>query len=224
MKQPSNKEVVKRLYNEYKEQYLNEIYDTPLKYDKESNTKYIVYDKEGNELAYFLFRFMYDLDKSPVNYKKYKLDRYWDVSWYWVDNLHKEHKNAQNFIRVTSTAFKIVDDFITSSGFPLLLGFGGLTKQHETIYSDDRFIERWKVLFGERYKIKYQNDKLWIINKTITVDETKISKIAEIYELSNSEAYRKELFPTKRDVKGISRHDMIKEQIKRIILKQLYFK
>ena len=111
MKQPSNKETVKRLYNEYKEQYLNEIYDTPLKYNKESNTKYIIYDKEGNELSYFLFRFMYDIDKSPVDYKKYKLDRYWNVSWYWIDGLFKEQKNAQNFIRVTSTAFKIVDDF-----------------------------------------------------------------------------------------------------------------
>jgi hypothetical protein len=221
---PSNKEVVKRLYNEYKEQYLNEIYDTPLKYNKESNTKYVVYDKEGNELAYFLFRFMYNIDKSPVDYKKYKLDRYWNVDWYWVNNISKEEKNAKNFIRITSTAFKVVEDFITSNNFPLLIGFGGLTDSHDRIYSDNRFIERWQILFGERYKVEYQNDKLWIINKTITVDEIKISRIAEIYEMSSSEAYRKELFPTKRDVKGISRHNMIKEQIKRIILKRIYFK
>jgi hypothetical protein len=224
MKQPNNKEVVKRLYNEYKEQYLNEIYDTPLKYNKESNTKYIVYDKEGNELAYFLFRFMYNIDKSPVDYKKYKLDRYWNVDWYWIDKLPKEYKTTQNFIRITSTAFKVVDDFIISNNFPLLIGFGGLTDSHDRIYSDERFIERWQVLFGERYKVKYQNDKLWIINKTITVDEIRISKIAEIYEMSSSEVYRKELFPNKRDVKGISRHNMIKEQIKRIILKRIYLK
>ena len=224
MKQPSNKETIKRLYNEYKEQYLNEIYNTPLEFKKDSNIKYIVYDKDGNELAYFLFRFMYNINDSPVDYKKYKLDRYWNVDWYWVDNLSKDQKTVQNFIRITSTAFKIVEDFITSNGFPLLLGFGGLTDSHNRIYSDERFIERWQILFGERYKIKYQNDKLWIINKTLTVDETKISKIAEIYKLSNSEAYRKELFPTKRDVKGISRHNMIKEQIKRIILKKIYFK
>ena len=224
MKQPSNKETVKRLYNEYKEQYLNEIYDTPLKYNKESNTKYIIYDKEGNELSYFLFRFMYDIDKSPVDYKKYKLDRYWNVSWYWIDGLFKEQKNAQNFIRVTSTAFKIVYDFIISNNFPMLVGFGGLTGKHDKIYSDERFIERWQILFGERYKVRWQNDKLWIVNKTITVDEIRISKIAEIYEMSSSEAYRKELFPNKRDVKGISRHNMIKEQIKRIILKKIYLK
>lgn len=219
----SNKEVVKRLYKEYKEQYLNEIYDTPLKYNKDSNTKYIVYDKDGNELAYFLFRFMYNINDSPVDYKKYKLDRYWNVDWYWVDGLSKEYKTAQNFIRITSTAFKIVDNFITSNNFPLLIGFGGLTDTHDRIYSDKRFIERWQILFGERYEVKYQNDKLWIINKTITVDEIKIAKISEVYEISSSEAYRKELFPTKRDVKGISRHNMIKEQIKRIILKKMYF-
>lgn len=224
MKQPSNKEIIKRLYNEYKEQYLNEMYDTPLEFKKDSNTKYIVYNKDGNELTYFLFTFMYNVDKFPVDYKKHKLDRYWDISWYWVDKLPKEQKNAQNFIRVTSTAFKIVNDFIISNNFPLLLGFGGLTTQHERIYSDKSFIDKWRILFGEKYKIEYQNDKLWIINKIITVDEIKISKIAEIYEISSSEAYRKELFPTKRDVKGISRHNMVKEQIKRIILKRMYFK
>jgi hypothetical protein len=221
---PNNKEIIKRLYNEYKEQYLNEIYDTPLEFKKDSNIKYIVYDKEGNELAYFLFKFMYNIDNSPINYKKYKLDRYWNIDWYWIDKLPKEQKNAQNFIRVTSTAFKVVDNFITSNNFPLLLGFGGLTETHDRIYSDKRFIERWQILFGERYKVEYKNDKLWIINKTITIDEIKISKIAEIYEISSSEAYRKELFPTKRDVKGISRHNMIKEQIKRIILKRMYLK
>jgi hypothetical protein len=224
MKQPSNKETIKRLYNEYKEQYLNEIYDTPLEFKKDSNTKYIVYDKDGNELAYFLFKFMYNINQSPVDYKKYKLDRYWNIDWYWIDRLPKEQKNAQNFIKVTSTAFKIVDDFIISNNFPLLLGFGGLTETHDRIYSDERFIERWRILFGERYKVKYHNDKLWIINKIITIDENKISRIAEIYEKSNSEAYRKELFPTKRDVKGISRHYMIKEQIKRIILKRMYLR
>jgi hypothetical protein len=72
---PNNTETVKHLYNEYKEQYLNEIYDTPLEFKKDSNTRYTVYDKEGNELAYFLFMFMYNIDKSPVDYKKYKLDR-----------------------------------------------------------------------------------------------------------------------------------------------------
>jgi hypothetical protein len=224
MKQPSNKETVKRLYNEYKEQFLNEIYDTPLEFKKDSNTKYIVYDKEENELAYFLFKFMYNINDSPIDYKKYKLDRYWNVDWYWIDKLPKEQKTAQNFIKVTSTAFKIVDDFIISNNFPLLLGFGGLTESHDRIYSNKNFIERWQILFGEKYKVKYHNDKLWIINKIITVDENKISRIAEIYKKSNSEAYRKELFPTKRDVKGISRHDMIKEQIKRIILKCMYLR
>jgi hypothetical protein len=221
---PNNKETVKHLYNEYKEQYLNEIYDTPLGFKKESNSKYIIYDKQGNELAYFLFRFMYDINKSPIDYKKYKLDRYWDVSWYWINDLSKEYKTAQNFIRVTSTSFKIVDDFITSNNYPMLIGFGGLTDKHENIYSDENFIKRWKVLFGERYKVKYQNNKLWIMNKIIQIDENRMYKISEIYETSISESIRLNYFPTKRDVKGIARHDMIKEQIKRIILKQIYLR
>jgi hypothetical protein len=66
----SNKETIKQLYQEYSKLYLNELYDKPLLFDKQDNTKYIVYDKDGNELAYFLFSFMYDIDNSPVDYKK----------------------------------------------------------------------------------------------------------------------------------------------------------
>jgi hypothetical protein len=224
MKLPSNKETIKTLYKEYKQNFVNELYDTPLKYNKVSNTKYIVYDKNNNPLAYFVFRLMYDVDKSPTEYKKYKLDKYWDISWYWDDKLDKQEKNAANFIKVTSTSFKIVNDFIIYNNYPLLLGFGGLTSKHDNIYSNEQFIDRWQALFSEKYKVKYQNDKVWIINKIILSDETKISRIAEAYNISSSEAYEKEYFPTKRNVKGISRHNIIKEQIKRIILKRIYLK
>ena len=81
---PSNKETIKRLYQEYKESYLNELYDTPLVFKKDDNTRYTVCNESGEELAYFLFRFMYNIEDSPVDYKKYRLDKYWNVSWYWL--------------------------------------------------------------------------------------------------------------------------------------------
>jgi hypothetical protein len=222
----NNKELIKKLYEEYKKEYLNEIYDIPLESKKESPTKYLVY-KDNKEIAYFLFTFKYDINNSPVDYKRYKLDRYWSVDWYWSKDTPKEDKNAKNFIRVTSTAFKIVDDFIRNYNYPPLLGFGGLTEQHERIYSDESFIDRWKILLGERYCTEWdpKNDKVWIINKNFyKTDEIKIYEASRVFEKPPSEIYMQQKFPVKNKLKGISRHNLIKEQIRRIILKQIYLK
>jgi hypothetical protein len=220
-----NKNVVKKLYEDYKIQYLNELYDSPLNYMKESNMKYVVYSDDKNPLAYFVFSFMYNINDSPVDYKKYKLDKYWDVSWYWAQELPKEEKNTKNFIKVTSTAFKIVNDFIRDKNYPLLLGFGGLTEKHENIYSDRTFIDRWKILLGERYYAEWKNDKLWVINKIIhNIDEAKIYKASQAFEKSTSLIFQEEKFPNKNKHKGIYKVNLIKEQIKRVILKQIYLK
>ena len=219
-----NKTLIKKLYEEYKSQYLNELYDTPLQFEEELNNKYIVYNNK-QQLAYFTFSFMYNINDSPIDYKKYKIDKYWDISWYWDPEISKEEKNAKNFIKVTSTAFKIVDDFIRNKNYPLILGFGGLTKKHENIYSDEKFIDRWKILLGERYYVEWKNDKLWIINKIIhKIDESKIHKASQVFEKSPSLIFQEEKFPIKNKLKGISKANFIKEQIKRVILKQIYLK
>jgi hypothetical protein len=172
-----------------------------------------------------LFSFKYDINNSPVDYKKYKLDRYWDVNWYWVDKLPKEYKTTQNFIRVTSTAFKIVDDFIQSNNYPALLGFGGLSESHENIYSNKLFVDRWQNLFSERYYVEWKNDKMWIINKNFyKTDEIRLIRHSEFKKKPVSEIYKQLKFPTKNNVTGITKHNLIKEQIKRIILKKIYIK
>lgn len=217
-----SKETIKKLYEEYKKQFLDELYDTPLKYSKDSNIKYVVYSKEGNELAYFLFRIMYNVDDSPINYRKYKVDRYWDVSWFWKEGLDSSEKTPANFIRLTSTSFKVVNDFIESNNYPLLLGFAGLTEAHDRIYSN---IDRLKILFGEKYYVEFKNDKIWIINKILKdIDEHKIISLSELKNLPPSEISRRIKYPLKKENKGITRHNIVKEQIKRIILKQIYLK
>jgi hypothetical protein len=221
-----NKELIKKLYQEYKQNYLNELYDNPLQFKKDNNTKYVVYSND-KELAYFLFTFRYDINNSPIDYKKYKLDKYWDVSWYWVDSLPKIEKNSNNFIKVTSTSFKIIDDFIRNNNYPPLLGFGGLTEQHERIYSNQLFLDRWKFLLGERYYTEWdsQNDKVWIINKNFyKIDEIKIYKASQVFKKSPSLIFQEEKYPIKNKLKGINYHNLIKEQIKRVILKQIYLK
>jgi hypothetical protein len=222
MNHPNNKETIKLLYKEYKEQFINELYDTPLEF-KKNNNSYTVYKENGDELAFFTFRFEYNIDNSPIDYKKYKLNKYWDINWYWSSNVKEEEKNTKNFIKVTSTAFKVVDDFIINNNYPALLGFGGLTEKHEQIYSNQSFIDRWKILFGEKYYVEWKNNKLWIINKNFyQIDELRLIKHSQFQEKPISEIYRMLLYPNKNNVKGISRHNLIKEQIKRIILKKIY--
>jgi hypothetical protein len=222
MNHPNNKETVKRLYKEYKEQFINELYDTPLEF-KKNNNSYTIYKENGDELAFFTFRFEYNIDNSPIDYKKYKLNKYWDINWYWSSNVKEKEKNTKNFIKVTSTAFKVVDDFIRNNNYPALLGFGGLTEKHEQIYSNQSFIDRWKILFGEKYYVEWKNNKLWIINKNFyQIDELRLIKHSQFQEKPISEIYRMLLYPNKNNVKGISRHNLIKEQIKRIILKKIY--
>lgn len=219
------KDTISRLYKEYKGSYLNELYDTPLEFKKESNTKYFVYKESGEELAYFLFSFMYNIDDSPINYKKYKLNKYWDISWYWINGLSKEDKTVKNFLKITSTAFKIVDDFIRQNNHPALLGFSGLSQSHENLYSNKLFIDRWQILFGERYYVEWKNDKMWIINKNFyRIDENRLVRHSEFQQKSLSEIYKQLKFPNKKDLSGISKFNLVKEQIKRVILKQIYIK
>jgi hypothetical protein len=219
-----NKEIIKKLYNEYKSQFLNELYDTPLNFKRDNNS-YVVFKENGDELAFFTFRFEYNISDSPVNYKKYKLDKYWDVNWYWSSDLDEKEKNTKSFIKVTSTAFKIIYDFIKDKNYPLLLGFGGLTNKHENIYSNELFIDRWKNLLGEKYYVEWKNNKLWIINKIIyKIDEAKIYKASQAFKKDTALIFQEEKFPIKSKLKGINKHNFIKEQIKRIILKQIYIK
>ncbi len=218
------KDLIKELYKEYRKNYLNELYDTPLNF-KQHNNSYKVYDDNENEIAYFQFTFMYNINHSPIDYKKYKLDKYWDVSWYWSQNTPKEEKNTKNFIKITSTSFKIIDDFLRKNNYPPLLGFGGLSEKHERIYSNQNFIERWKVILGERYYVEWKNDKLWIINKNFhQIDEVRLVKHAQYLQQSTSETYRNLKYPNKNHYIGILRHNLIKEQIKRIILKDIYLR
>jgi hypothetical protein len=219
------KGLIKKLYEEYKKGYLNELYDTPLKFKREDNNKYEVFFEDNQPIAYFRFSFMYNIGDSPIDYRKYNLDKYWDISWYWSSGIDNKLKNSNNFIKITSTSFKIVDDFIRNNNHPVLLGFGGLSEQHERIYSNKTFIDRWEVLFGEKYYVEWKNDKLWIINKNFhKIDESRLLKHSIHQQKPISEIYRNLKYPNKNNYKGILRNNLIKEQIKRIILKSIYLR
>jgi len=215
---PNNKETIKRLYNEYKEQYLNEIFEAPLEYSQIEPTKYQV----GN-LATFIFKREYTFSDVPFDTTMYKIPFYWSISWMWGNNLSEEEKTLTNWLKVMSTSFKIVNDFIRQKDYPLVLEFSGQTETHKRVYHNKKFLDRWQILFGEKYEILLHKDHIWFINKNISNKNLHNAiKLSEHSQISLSKAVEYWKFKNKRDVKGIARHDMIKEQIKRIILKRIY--
>ena len=217
---PSNKEVVKRLYQEYKQEFINEIFETPLEFKQIDSTKYQV-----ENLATFTFKREYNFSDVPFDTDMYKIPFYWSISWLWDINLPEDEKTIKNWLKVTSTSFKIVDDFIRQKDYPLVLEFSGQTETHKKVYHNKEFLNRWKILFGEQYDISLHNEHIWFINKNISNRNLHNAiKLSEHAQISLSKAVNYWKFKTKHDVKGISRHDMIKEQIKRIILKRIYLK
>jgi hypothetical protein len=220
MKQPSNKETIKRLYNEYKEQYLNEIFETPLEFKQIEPTKY-----QAENLAIFIFKREYNFLDVPFDTNMYKVPLYWSISWVWNNELPDEEKTLKNWLKVMSTSFKIVDNFIRQKEYPLVLEFSGQTETHKRVYHNKEFLDRWQILFGEKYEVILHKDHIWFINKNISNKNIHNAiKLSEQSQISLSKAIEYWKFKTKRDVKGISRHDMIKEQIKRIILKRMYLR
>lgn len=222
-----NKQVIRTLYETYRREYLNELYDTPLQYKQQDASKYSVLGDDNTPIAYFLFTFRYDINTSPIDYKKYNQSKYWDVSWYWDPSTPKDQKNSKNFIRITSTSFKIVTDFIESHNNPPLLSFSGMTESHERIYSNKLFVDRWNTLLGNMYYTMWDDahDKMWIVNKNFyRNDESRIHTISQQMEKPTSEVYRITKFPNKGELKGIQKQKYIKEQLKRIILKQIYLR
>jgi hypothetical protein len=142
-----------------------------------------------------------------------------------LDNFDNRWKTIKNWLKVTSTSFKIVDDFIRQKDYPPVLEFSGQTQTHKNVYHNKEFLNRWQILFGEQYEVELYKEHIWLINKNISNKTLHNAiKLSEHAQISLSKAVNYWKFKTKRDVKGISRHNMVKEQIKRIILKRIYLK
>ena len=217
-----NKQLIREYIKKYYSQFLNELYDSPLDFFKSGDFEYKIL-LDGDVLAIVSFRNQYDIDRAPIDHKKFSLSKYWDVSWKWGE-ISDKLKTTSNFIKVTSTLFKIVYSFISNIS-PDIISFSGLTESHERIYSNESFLERWRSLLSEKYNVSWSNDRVWIVKKSLSpIDEYKVMNLAEHLSISPSEAYKKIVYPNKKELKGITKNELIKEQIKILVLKHLYLK
>ena len=53
MNTTKNKQVIRTLYETYRKEYLNELYDTPLQYKQQDASKYNVLNDDSTSIAYF---------------------------------------------------------------------------------------------------------------------------------------------------------------------------
>ena len=101
------------------------------------------------------------------------------------------------------------------------------TEKTFNVYNSDLFIDYLKSLFGQNYYITKELDgdvlRVFIIKKDISyyADDI-INKTHEQCGGSIEDIKKRILRPNKNNYKGIRRNDLIKEQIKRVILKKIY--
>jgi hypothetical protein len=218
-----NKQEIISFYKLYKNQILNEMkeyLDMPLKNIKKIG-KYEYNVSEGNIEAKFIIRPKYFSDSyNGHNFFPKNADKTFDISWSFSNEMVQNDKTPQSFLRITATAYKVLNDFIKNEQ-PNVISFSGLSKGHESIYYGDIFLKRLKMLFGDEYDIATDKEAsmIYIINKTISlIKNESIVKRATQTSLQESIIYWK--YPNLHPNTPIN--IKIKNQIKTKIIKNLY--
>ena len=218
-----NKQEIIYFYKSYKNQILNEMkeyLDMPLKNVKKlGEYDYLV--SEDNIEAKFSIRPKYFSDSHRGHkYFSKNTDKTYEISWSFDFDAPSDIKNPKNFLRITATSFKVLNDFIENNQ-PNVITFSGLSKGHESIYYGDTFLKRLKTLFGDEYDIvaDKEDSLIYIINKTISsVKNEAILKRSKQTSIQESIIYWKypQMHPsTPTNIK-------IKNRIKNRIIKNLY--
>jgi hypothetical protein len=210
-------------YKTYKNQILNEMkeyLDMPLKnIEKIGRYEYKVY--EDNIEANFIFKFKsFSPSYGAYKYFPKNTDKTFDISWSFSTKVNQDNKTPQSFLRVTATAYKVLNDFIQNEQ-PNVIAFSGLSKGHESVYYGDIFLKRLRVLFGDEYDIVTDKEAsmIYIINKTVSLLKNEsIVKRSQQTSLQESIIYWKypNLHPsTPANIK-------LKNKIKNKIIKNFY--
>jgi hypothetical protein len=218
-----NKQEIANFYKSYKNQILNEMkeyLDIPFKNIEKTGKYDYKIDEEGVE-ANFIFRPRYfSHSHRGHNFFQRNTNKTFEISWSYSNDIPKDKRTPQSFLRITATTFKVLNDFIENEQ-PNVIVFSGLSKGHESIYYGDTFLKRLKTLFGGEYDVvaDKEDSLIYIINKTVSlVKNEAILKRSEQTSIQESIIYWKypQMHPsTPTNVK-------IKNMIKNRIIKNLY--
>jgi hypothetical protein len=218
-----DKQKIFSFYKSYKNQILNEMkeyLDMPLKnIEKIGKYEYKVY--EDNIEADFIIRPKYFSDSHKGhNFFPKNTDKTFDISWSFSNNMAQNEKTPKSFLRITATAYKVLNDFIQNEQ-PNVIAFSGLSKGHESVYYGDVFLKRLKTIFGDEYDIITDKEAsmIYIINKTVSLLKNEsIIKRATKTSLKESLIYWN--YPLLHPSTPIN--IKIKQKIKQRIIKNLY--
>jgi hypothetical protein len=218
-----NRQEIISFYKSYKNQILNEMkeyLDMPLKNIEKIGKYDYKIDEEGVE-ANFIFRPRYfSHSHRGHNFFQRNTNKTFEISWSYSNDIPKDKRTPQSFLRITATTFKVLNDFIENEQ-PNVIVFSGLSKGHESIYYGDTFLKRLKTLFGGEYDVvaDKEDSLIYIINKTVSlVKNEAILKRSEQTSIQESIIYWKypQMHPsTPTNIK-------IKNRIKNRIIKNLY--
>jgi len=217
------RDFIKKVLRDYT---ITESLDKPFKNLKEIEfTRY--YLDEDNVKVNFKFKHEFNIHKLPLYLlDTEKLKNYFEISWSWNQDMENGYKTVYNWKRVTATAFKVIDMFLRKYN-PELVIFKGRHPKMDIIYNYDQFLEILRNLFYFNYFVKNYDDKIYIIRKDVSsIYEGHIEKRSECDDCNETYEESREfwLHPNKRkrNMKGISRNDYIKDQRKRIFLKEFF--
>jgi hypothetical protein len=218
-----DKQKIFSFYKSYKNQILNEMkeyLDMPLKnIEKIGKYEYKVY--EDNIEADFIIRPKYFSDSHKGhNFFPKNTDKTFDISWSFSNEMTQSEKTPKSFLRITATAYKVLNDFIQNEQ-PNVIAFSGLSKGHESVYYGDVFLKRLKTIFGDEYDIITDKEAsmIYIINKTVSLLKNEsIIKRATKTSLKESLIYWN--YPLLHPSTPIN--IKIKQKIKQRIIKNLY--
>jgi len=203
---------------------INESFDRPFSnIIKKSDMEYDV-DENGVKGVFYFTRKPNNNDLNNYYFYNDKIDVYYDVSWQFKSDMSNELKTPANWMKMTATAFKIIDDFIRTK-HPLVIKFSFHTPDNWKIYSNSGFLDKLKTLFSEKFDVLLDNEfeRIYLINKNASKFKLgPIEKLTEQGCMSFEDAWNLRKFPKKRNQKGILRNDTIKEQQKRILYKWKY--
>ena len=219
-----NKIIKQELFELYQ---INESFDKPFPdFTKVGDFYYVV--KSGDISGIFTFKLRF----SKSNHPKYYLypdnvGVYYEANWDWGYMMKNELKTNENHIKMMTTWFKIIDDFIRTIK-PDVIKFPKQNDENNKIQSEINFVGKLSSLFLNHHHVTTDiefNMKIcgvYIINKKVSklLDDS-IRKLTEnCLDLKDPRKYR--LYPKKRNEKGIVRNNTIKEQRKRILYTAKY--
>jgi hypothetical protein len=216
--------MVVNIYKIIKDFLLKEVYDKPFNNLSKIDYNTYIVDEDGFGVKYNI-KDRYDVEIIPKNYIKEGVEVFSEISWEWTKETPQELKTVYNWLRSTTTSFKVIDRFIREEN-PNVIMFSA-TEKTFNVYNSDLFIDHLKSLFGQKYYIvKDLGDdvlRVFIIKKSVSYySDDMVNKTYGQCGGDIEDIKKRILKPNKNDYKGIRRNDLIKEQIKRIILKKRY--